>query len=66
MNMNKKDFEREYLKFLKGRADKKRVVKEKAYLYSDLQHFGVPVWERRKFIGKYKKELADLSKTEAL
>ncbi len=64
--MNPKNLQKEYLKFLRERADKERAVKEKAYLYSELKHYGVSVWERRKFVKKYKKELAALNKAEAL
>ena len=64
--MNKKLLEKKYLKFLKDNAHKERAVKEKAYLYSDLKHYGVSVWERRKFVKKYQKELAALNKTKVL
>ena len=61
-----KNLQKEYIKFLKEYSDKERAVKEKAYLYSKLKHYGVSVWERRKFIKRYKKELAALGKERAL
>ena len=59
-------FQKEYLKFLKQNANSERAAKEKAYLYSDLKHYGVNTQEKRKFIKKYQKNLENLSKQEAL
>lgn len=56
----------EFSRFLKDHSDKARAQKDKAYLYSELEHYGVSVWELRKFLKKYEKELASLNKKEAL
>jgi 3-methyladenine DNA glycosylase AlkD len=56
----------EYKIFLAEHADKQRAEKEKAYLYSELEHYGVSVWEIRKFVKKHKKELTALDKKEVL
>jgi len=61
-----KNLQKEYLKFLKEHSNKNRAVKEKAYLYSELIHYGVSAGERRKFFKKHKKELTALSKVKAL
>lgn len=60
------NLQKEYTKFLQEHLNKERAVKEKAYLYSQLKHYGVSVWERKKFVKKYKKELAVLSKKRIL
>ena len=56
----------EFSLFLEEHSDKVRAEKEKAYLYSELEHYGVSMWELRKFFKKYEKELASLNKKEAL
>ena len=62
--MNIGHFKSEYTRFLKSHANPQRAEKEKAYLYSDLKHYGVSVWERRKFVKPYAKELKALSKND--
>ena len=64
--MDNKQFIKEYKKYLKDNCDPERAVKEKQYLYSDLKHYGVSVWERRKYANTHKKEIQDLTKKEAL
>jgi 3-methyladenine DNA glycosylase AlkD len=61
-----KNFQKAYQKFLEENKDPGRAEKEKRYLYSDLKHYGVSVWQRRKFIQKYKKEIQALNKSQAL
>lgn len=55
-----------YRNFLEEHSDKERAEKEKAYLYSELKHYGVSVWDRRKFFKIYEEELSSLSKNEVL
>jgi 3-methyladenine DNA glycosylase AlkD len=57
---------KDYQKFLKENSNVERSRKEKAYLYSDLKHYGVSVWQRRKFVKKRQKVLKSLSKKEAI
>ena len=64
--MDKEKFVKEYKKFLKDNYNPERAIKEKQYLYSDLRHYGVSVWERRKYANSHKKEIQDLTKKEAL
>jgi 3-methyladenine DNA glycosylase AlkD len=64
--MDTKKFESDYQKFLKNYFNKKRAVQVKRYLYSDLKHYGISVWQRRKFVKEYKKKLESLTKKEAL
>jgi 3-methyladenine DNA glycosylase AlkD len=60
------DLYKEYRNFLAKHSDKERAEKEKDYLNSELKHFGVSVWERRKFVKKYGEELSSLNKKEVL
>jgi 3-methyladenine DNA glycosylase AlkD len=60
------NFYEAYIDFLETHADKERAEKEKTYLYSDLEHYGVSVWERRKFVKIYREELSSLKKEEIL
>ena len=64
--MTKKEFISNLRQFLKENFDHIRAKNEKAYLYSDLKHYGVAVTPRRNYIKTYKKELVNLSKSEAL
>jgi len=64
--MDQKRFIKDYQKFLKQNSNPLRAKKEKAYLYSDLKHYGVSVWERRKYINNYKTELHELTKKDAI
>ena len=64
--MNQKKFIKEYKDFLKENSNKKRAIKGKAYLYSDLKHYGVSVGKRKEFIKAYKKEIQALDKKETL
>ncbi|MFC1622047.1 DNA alkylation repair protein [Patescibacteria group bacterium] len=57
---------KEYIKFLKENANSERAEKGKAYLYSNLEHYGVDTWTGREFFKKHKKEILDLSKEKAL
>lgn len=52
--------------FLQKNRDDARAQKEKDYLYSDLKHYGVAVWQRRKLFQKYKREIGKMPKSEAL
>ena len=53
-------------KFLKENFDPKRAVKEKAYLYSELKHYGIAAKVNQSFFAKHKKFLSALTKTEVL
>jgi 3-methyladenine DNA glycosylase AlkD len=64
--MNINNFLNDYQKFLENNSDKNRAKNEKAYLYSDLKHYGVSVWQRRKFLKKYNPFLKSLTKKQAL
>jgi 3-methyladenine DNA glycosylase AlkD len=64
--MEKDKFIKEYKKYLKANQNPERAAKEKQYLYSDLKHYGVSVWERRKYENAHKKEIKSLSKKEVL
>ncbi len=55
-----------YQDFLRANADLQRAEKEKAYLYSDLIHYGLPFGARAKFFREHKKELVGLDKTGIL
>lgn len=52
--------------FLTDNYDETRAIKEKAYLYSDLKHYGVGTTPISKFFLRHKKHLNHLSKGEAL
>lgn len=41
-------------------------MQEKRYLYSDLKHYGVSMWEMEAYFQKHKKEIENLSKSDAL
>ena len=64
--MDINNFINEYQEFLSKNSDAERAKQEKRYLYSDLKHYGVSVWQRRAFIKKYEKKIKTLSKKEAL
>lgn len=64
--MNKNDLNRLYLAFLKENGDRNKAKKEKAYLYSDLKHYGIPAPKKRAFLKQFKKDLLNLKKSEAL
>lgn len=55
-----------YQAYLKANYNSERAVKEKAYLYSDLKHYGVSVWQREAYFKKHKRVISNLSKKEAL
>ncbi|AKM79685.1 MAG: alkylation repair enzyme protein [Candidatus Beckwithbacteria bacterium GW2011_GWB1_47_15] len=55
-----------YRKFLKENYNAERARQEKRYLYSTLKHYGVSVWQMRKFFKKWQKEMARLNKKQAL
>jgi len=57
---------KDYQTYLKKHTNPKRAIKEKAYLYSDLKHYGVSTGEKRKFKKKYDKQIKELPKKEAL
>lgn len=64
--MNQKQFITSYQKFLKEEEDQKRANKEKAYLYSDLKHYGLKTAVRRRFLKQHKPWLKQLSKNSIL
>ncbi|GIK84147.1 MAG: hypothetical protein BroJett025_07690 [Patescibacteria group bacterium] len=64
--MNIQQFLKAYYEFLIEHTNPQRAKKEKAYLYSDFKHYGIAFGLRSQFIKKYKKELAQLEKTDAL
>lgn len=64
--MKENNFLEEYRKYLRQAANPERAKKEKAYLYSDLKHWGVSVWERRKWAREHKKEIMSWGKEKAL
>jgi 3-methyladenine DNA glycosylase AlkD len=53
-------------KFLKDNSNRERAEKEKAYLYSDLKHYGVSSPVGHNFFLMHKKFLTSLSKSEAI
>jgi len=57
---------KEYHRYITDNNNPERAAKEKAYLYSELKHYGVSVWEMRKFAKFHKKELLALSKKKML
>jgi len=59
-------FIQDYEKFLKENFDPVRAEKEKAYLYSDLKHYGIPSKDKKDFLKRYKSEIKSLSKKQAL
>jgi len=52
--------------YLAANGDPVRAEKEKAYLYSDLKHYGVPFGKQNAFTRSHKKYLKALPKPEAL
>ena len=56
----------QYKIFLRNNSNKLRAIKEKAYLYSDLDHYGVSMWQRDKFLQSHKKQLKQLPKKDIL
>ncbi len=64
--MNSEDYLKTYRKFLRDNYNAERAVKEKAYLYSDLKHYGIPSGLSKKFVIKYKKEIVALNKAKTL
>jgi 3-methyladenine DNA glycosylase AlkD len=64
--MELETFSSKFSKFLKENASPERAEKEKAYLYSDLKHYGVSVWQRRKFVQQYKENIRSLPKKDML
>ncbi len=66
VTVDKNKFLKDYRKYLKDNFNSKRAEKEKAYLYSDLKHYGVSTPKKRRFVNKYKKKFLSLSKPQAL
>lgn len=66
MFMNIADLHDQYLQLLKTNKDEIRAEKEKAYLYSDLKHYGIPTSKKRAFLKQFNKDLLNLKKSEAL
>ncbi|HLE49385.1 MAG TPA: DNA alkylation repair protein [Patescibacteria group bacterium] len=64
--MNKNEFHKIYKKFLNDNFNSERAVKEKAYLYSDLKHYGVGSNKRHEYYLKHKDFLLSLNKKEAI
>jgi len=62
----KNKFIEQYQQFLKQNTDSEKAKKEKAYLYSNLEHYGASLWERRKFVNEYMKEIKSWDKKTAL
>jgi 3-methyladenine DNA glycosylase AlkD len=56
----------QYKAYLVKNFDPVRAEKEKAYLYSDLKHYGIPSPVRGKYCTGFDKEITALSKKEAL
>lgn len=59
-------FIKEYRDYLQKNFNRERAVNEKRYLYSDLKHYGVSVWQMDAYFKFHKKELEDLSKKEVV
>jgi 3-methyladenine DNA glycosylase AlkD len=59
-------FFRGYRIFLKENFNAKRAENEKAYLYSDLKHYGLSVPQRDNYFKQHKNEVMLLTKKEAL
>jgi len=64
--MDSRKFIKDYREFLKSNSNPERARQEKRYLYSDLKHYGVSVWERRKYGKKVNQDIKRLSKKDAL
>ncbi|MBU0708834.1 DNA alkylation repair protein [Patescibacteria group bacterium] len=64
--MNIEQFISDYRDFLQTNFNPERAEKEKAYLYSDLKHYGLSVGERRKYVKTYEKSIKGLTKREVL
>lgn len=64
--MTENQFIREYKRFLEDYSNPEKAKKEKAYLYSDLKHYGTTSAERKKFGRKYAKWIKRLSKNEVI
>ena len=59
-------FLKDYQAFLKTHSNPERANKEKAYLYSDLKHYGLVFGKREQFLKQYKNKLSELTKAEIL
>ncbi len=57
---------KEYLSYLKQHKDPVRAIKDKAYLYSDLKHYGLPSAIIGAFFKVQDKQLAQLKKPEVV
>ena len=64
--MNKEIFHKKYLKFLQQNQNPVRAEKEKQYLYSKHKHYGLSSGLQDIYFKELKKELASISKTEAI
>lgn len=64
--MQIQNFIRQYQEYLQTNSNSQRAEKEKAYLYSELKHYGVSVWQIRKYVQQHKKELLALNKAQVL
>ena len=64
--MNQSQFITNYQKFLRANTNKEHAQKAKAYLYSDLKHYGIGTVPRHQFFLSHQKELATLTKPQAL
>ena len=64
--MTQQTFIKQFQQYLNNNSDKHRAKQEKAYLYSDLKHYGVSIWQLRKFFSQHQKDLKNLSKPKTL
>jgi len=64
--MTTAQFPKTYRTYLQKNQNPTRAQKEKQYLYSDLKHYGVSTWERRKFSKTHQAFLKNLSKKQTL
>ncbi len=64
--MDQTEFIREYKQFLNDNFNPERAEEDKAYLYSDLKHYGISSPVSKTFFSKHKKYLASISKADAI
>jgi len=56
----------EYKNFLEKNKNPIKAKQSKEYLYSDLIHYGIPTKEKGDFLKRYKKQIQELTKEQAL
>ena len=64
--MGTKKFIKDYRKYLEENFNPERAVKEKQYLYSDLKHYGLPVWKVTAYAKGLKPQILKLPKPQLI